>query len=500
MREHLVPLMRLVEKSDCFVKGASFPFLAAALVASLFVFALCFPYPQGPADNGDFSRISSLFCSAPRGTPSSTGPGDPAYSRRFFNFYHQQWALGREVRGAVRPSSSLLLYLPGWLVASAVSAEYYDLNCNAFFLVVVLSGAVFVVIRQLSNSLTRLSAFAVVFIMADAGCSGYLNSFYQESGVFFFFVLLVLLLCLWSRRPTVGCSLAVVACAALLALTKRGVAPSVIALFLPLLVLFAVKQFEGRRVHLGLLAPLVFAAGALLAPFDPNGIWYEKFNCYNFIFSGALPQLEPVERTAFLGKLGMGGSNAAYCGMTGYEPGSNFQDSTVSGLLGQELHWRGASLLVCSYPFAAFSLAARAATSAGSYEVANVGYRSVDFSEKREPLDSIRIWSLFRSRVLHGVSAYAAGFVVALWVGVLSLKTKPGPTLVLNGLVLGSFLASLVQVPIAVFGDGQHELAKHLYFANLTLDTSLVVGAVVLSAHFLRRQEDRVHSRVSRKQ
>lgn len=143
---------------------------------------------------------------------------------------------------------------------------------------------------------------------------------------------------------------------------------------------------------------------------------------------------------------------------------------------------------------------ARAANSAGSYEVANVGYRSVDFSQKREPPDSIRIWSLFRSRILHGVSGYVAGFIVALLVGVLSLNTKPGPTLVLNGMVLGGFLASLVQVPIAVLGDGQHELAKHLYFANLTLDTSLVVGAVVLSAHFLRRQVDRFHSSISRKQ
>ena len=492
--------MRLVEKSNHFVKGPSFPFLVAALVAGLLVFALCFPNPQGPADNGDFSRISSLFCSAPRGAPGSPGLGDLAYSRRFFNFYHQYWTLGREIRGAVRPSSSLLLYLPGWLVASAVSARYYDLNCNAFLLVMVLSSAVFVVIRQLSTSLTRLSAFAVVLLAADAGCSSYLNSFYQESGVLFFFFLLVLLLCLWSQRPTVGCSLAIAACAALLALTKRGVAPSVIVLLLPVLVLLAVKQFGGRQMRLGLLATLVLATGTLLVPTDFNGTWYEKFNCYNFIFSGALPQLEPTERTAFLGKLGIGGGKAAYCGTTAFEPRSNFQDLDLSGLLGSELHWGGASLLVCSYPSAAFSLVARAANSTGSYEIANVGYRSVDFSEKREPLDSIQFWSLFRKRVLHGTSAYAAGFLVALLVGVLSLKAKPGPAVVLSGLVLGSFLASLAQVPIAVFGDGQHELAKHLYFANLTLDTSLVVGAVILLTSFLRRQEDRVHGRASGKQ
>ncbi len=107
---------------------------------------------------------------------------------------------------------------------------------------------------------------------------------------------------------------------------------------------------------------------------------------------------------------------------------------------------------------------------------------------------------MFRKRVLHGTSAYAAGFLVALLVGVLSLKAKPGPAVVLSGLVVGSFLASLVQIPIAVFGDGQHELAKHLYFANLTLDISLVAGAVILLRSFLRRQGDQVHSSVSGKE
>jgi len=493
--------MNQVEKIGRFVAGPVFPALASAVVGGLLIVALCFPNAQGPADNGDFARVFTVFCSAPRDLPYFPDPQDPNYSKRFFNFYHRYWAIGNEHRGAVQRSSSLVLFLPGLLGSRICRAQYYDLAFNALLLVLAISGVTFLVVRRLSDVFARVSAAILLLVMTDAGCSAYLNSFYQEAGIFFFFLLCLLSLFLWSECRSGGRVMCVTILALLLMLAKKGTAPSVAALLLPVLGLSAFSHWEGRRARRASAGAFALVLiGGLAAPFIFKNPGYEKIYCYNFVFSAALPELKPSQRDGYLHLLGIDQRLAAYSGKTAWEAGNTFQDGVLNPVLGQKLHARAASTLILRYPYAAFRLVAGAARLGGAYPLDELGYKSFQFSPDRQPLGSVQAWSLFRLRVLRGLWAYGVGCLVAFVVTVLALKTNPGPKLLAGGLVVGSFLASLLQVSIAVFGDGQNELAKHLYFANLTLDTSLALGAVVLSAHFLRRQENRVHRRVSRKQ
>jgi hypothetical protein len=481
--------MNQVEKIGRFVAGPAFPALASAVVGGLLIVALCFPNAQGPADNGDFARVFTVFCSAPRDLPYFSSPGEPSYSKRFFNFYHRYWAIGDEHRGAVQRSSSLVLFLPGLLGPLVCRAQYYDLAFNALLLALGISCVTFLVVRRLSDVFVRVSAVILLLVMTDAGCSAYLNSFYQEAGIFFFFLLCLLFLFLWSERRSGGRVMCVTIVGLLLMLAKNGAAPSVAALLLPVLGLSAFSRREGRRARRASAGAFALVLiGGLTVPFIFKNPWYEKINCYNFIFSAALPELKPSERDGFLHLLGIDQRQAAYSGKTAWEAGNNFQDGVLNPLLGPKLHARAASTLILGYPHTAFRLVAGAARLAGAYPLDELGYKSFQFSPDRQPLGSVQAWSLFRLRVLRGLWAYGVGCLVVFLVAALALKTNPGPKLLVSGLVLGSFLASLLQVFVAVLGDGQHELARHLYFANLTLDTSLVLGAVILSAHFMRRQ------------
>jgi hypothetical protein len=484
-----------------FIAGRFLPVLASVVVGGLLVLALCLPNPQGPADNGDFARIFTLFCSTPRDLPYFASPEEPNYSKRFFNFYLRYWGIGSEHRAAVQPSSSLALFLPGLLGAFVFRARYYDLTLNAFLLILVLSLVTYLVMYRLSGRLTRLSGFAILLMATDAGCSGYVNSFYQESGVFLYFLLCILSVCLWLEHRTVARVGAVGLFALLLMLSKKGIAPSVAILLLPVLGLSALGWWESRRArYASAVTVILLLIGGLAASFILRNRAYDKIYCHSFIFGAVLPDLEPAERAAFLGGLGIDQTNVAYSGITVWEKGNNFRDPALNVSLGGKLHLRAAWALIVRYPATALRLAMQAARLAGRYDSGEFGYRSVEFSPKRKPLGSIRIWSTFRSRVLTGLPAYVVVGLVVILVFAVAKGSKPGPCRFLPGLAIGSFFASVLQVMISVFGSGPAGLPKHLYFANLTLDTSLVLGAVVLSAHFLRRQEDCVHSKLPGKQ
>ena len=167
--------------------SSGFNNFCSLLIASFFVlivsFNILYPSPSGPPDNGDFSRIFASFSSGPLEFDFwPPRENQDVYQKRFYNYYHRFWRHDEGKKGFVHLSSSRLFFWPGRLLN--LTPGVFDLAWNGFLLTLSVELALYLSIRSFGRVFALFSLGVFAFICADADVSGYLNSFYQESGTF----------------------------------------------------------------------------------------------------------------------------------------------------------------------------------------------------------------------------------------------------------------------------------------------------------------------------
>lgn len=455
----------------------AFALAVSAAFVALLTFNLCAPTPRGPADNGDFFRVSAAFSPGPVGLEPFPGPGDPSYRARFFRHFLRHWKVG-PVRGRAQETSALLVYAPGRLLPLTGPPGTFDLTLNAFYVAVLLGVVLFLSLRRLESGTARLSLAVIALLLGDANLAIYLSSFYQEAGAYVFTLVLVCVMhLLWERRGLVDLVLFTLAAVALAA-TKFPFTPSVLVVGSTILVAWAIAAAGDRLRQVAALT----AMAALIA----SGIFYfervrDRFGqdvSYNFLFSGVLPELAPEDREPFLSGLGIPPGHAALSGRSYYEPESRGRSPSLHAALGNAMHTRAIRRLATDHPSAFLHLVDSAFARTGIYDV-EVGSKLGTLEMGREraaPL--VDVWSRVRARFLRGEAAYLV--VAALWVVLLAHVAWSGARdlrLFYGAAAAGCWAGSVGQVLIAILGNGPMDLSKHLWFGNVLLDLSLVMAA-----------------------
>lgn len=461
---------------------------ALGVAASLGFFAvvtqnLVFPEPRGPADQGDFTRIFTQFSSGPVGLSFWPEPSDPSYAVRFFHFYHRWWRLEPSGhRDAVEPSTAGLVFLPGRVIRSPLAPGEFDLAWNTALVAALLGTVVGLTTFAMERLVPAATCCVLALVFGDFLVSCYLNSFYQEAGAFVFSLLAAFALVAWLERPTRNRALATFAALGLLAGTKLAYAFSVVLVaggFATAVLL----EGRGRRaawVVAGVGFSVVLVAGSVL--FESSRRLHEGDVAHNFILASVLPMLSEADRADFLAAIGLAPRLVRLSGMDAYEAEARAMAPADRQSLSNDRHATAIRVLAARHPEVLAQLLAGALARSGDYDLTG------DYAHRQAgapAIEAMRIepWSRFRRAALGGLS----GTVLAcILLGVLAAlaRWRPPERMALTAVVATALLAaSLLQVAIAVLGNGPIDLVKHLYLGNLLFDVAIVLVLSALVRH-----------------
>jgi hypothetical protein len=180
----------------------------------------------GLADNGDFSRVMTVFTSGPVGFTINWPNSDtPDYRRRFFEYFLPEWKLDWPSSPMVT-SSALLLWWPGVALSQLFySPDVLYLPIMSLPSLGVLLFCFWKLLQWIENNgpnvlyLTLAVPFAL--IITDANYIAYLNSFYQDGPAFVFTVALLASLFFYIEKKS-GLALLVCAIACLFLATSKA--------------------------------------------------------------------------------------------------------------------------------------------------------------------------------------------------------------------------------------------------------------------------------------
>jgi hypothetical protein len=454
--------------------------LYALIIAAFFVvivsFNILYPSPSGPPDNGDFNRIFSSFSSGPLGHDFWPPlENQEAYQKRFFNFYHRFWRQDEGRKEFVHLTSSRLFFWPGRLLN--LTPGTFDLAWNAFLLSILAGCVLYLSLKNIGRSPTVFSLGVLAFIFADANIVGYLNSFYQESGAFLSFLFLVCSLhVFWVRRNL--CSLLIIlALSLVLAGTKTAYTLSVLPAIFPILVgviVFTPKSSYLRRYVISAVLLLLFVSILFVKFLSVTPGNERRANCYHFIFSGAIPLLSSITGESFLHELGLDPSLIRLGGKNAYQSGSEFETEPLRSGLTSRLHRKAAVYLAFYHPVEFLKLIKLGFSQAGFYPRLQYPPALSDPPEVTFPFRWL-LWSKLHDSFLHGIPYYAVVLSLTSILGILLWKRKDSgwPHFLLLA-ATGFIPASLLQILIAIMGNGPLDIVKHLYFGNLLLDGAFI--------------------------
>lgn len=443
-----------------------------------------YPVTKGPRDNGDFTRIFAAFSSGPVGLPFWPTVDDPSYYQRFFHFYHRYWRFDGAVQGADRPSTSALVSLPGRLLRLG-SPSRFDLAANAFYLTIVLSAALFTALVSLRDATPFVALAAFSLLASDANVSGYLNSFYQESGAFVFFLLYLFgLYAFWQRRQISTFLLATGFCI-LLGGTKVAYTPAAFFLLIPLFIGLGGRSFASKSDRIILAGTAVSAFVAICVALwmlpDPD---VTKPAAYHFVFTAALPVLPPGEQSLYLQSLGLDPSYVTDVGKGAWDYGSHFANPDLNQLLGLQLHARAVGRLAIDHPLSILRLVAQALSLSGTYPQLTYG----DVATGEGPIAAVwAVWSTIHNTILNGWLLYGAALACSGLVVSRALRHPSNDWLLFFALTSACFCsASILEAVVSMFGNGVADIFKHNFLATLLADSALTSG---LAGIYASRQE-----------
>lgn len=452
--------------------------VAASAVAVVFcalsIWNLCYPQAQGLSDQGDFVRIFASFSSGPASLAFWPAPDDPTSRLRFFHFYLRKWRLDGGVAPWPDATTSVLLYFPERLIRVADDA-FFDLCRSTAYDAALLALLLFVCLRGISAAAPFLCLAFAALVLSDLRVGWMLNSFYEESGVYFFLLACFATILAWLDRPSAVRWLGCVISLGLLSGTKLVVVPSAVAIALGVIAWRLVRW--GISLREAVVPGLVLLAAVLVPPIFQMEVLpaIESDVAFNFIFQGALPALPPERRAEYLAEIGLAEQSQILLGMHAYDGRGGEVLAAVKPKMGNALHREAIAALWKISPWSAVRLLRQALARSGDYDlVADGGYKTRELGGPAREAISFVAWSELRRRWLGGEGAYAA--LIASWLVLCgaAVRQRALRWSAAFATVGGGFLlASLVQLPIAIFGNGTLDLTKHLYPANLCFDFAL---------------------------
>lgn len=427
----------------------------------------------GLADNGDWGRTILWFSDRPQNF-SEFWPTDPLeYDRRFFKQWIPEWNVNFEFQKTF--SSTLLIWFPGVFLNTLLFSkstlfipivsvvpriviifvliyllDFFDKNSKFPFLFYVICGVPFVLLISTTDYLV------------------YLNSFYQELGTLIYLLILfiVSLQIISTRNININKGSILFFLLCLIALSKTN------NFYWPTLYLFAIFYVKDKieiilpRIVILLVIPFIIISslGSVLVTRLPSSISYTK---YHAIFYGALTFSNKPQY--HLTKLGYD-QEAIYCiGQSGFHNQSCYEryknNTSFIGLMA--IYIDEPAVFVKSLVFTASNMQNLSIDYLGKYKEGD----QIEYRKLR-----LNLWSEIKKQLFPRGTFLLLFLVLIIFLLILFLKRWGNNTLDFSFSFMSTiyFTACLLEMIIAIIGDGRQEIIKHLFAANLCFDLGII--------------------------
>jgi len=464
------------------IKAKLHLFMKAALIAWAVV-AVYAHVNVGLSDNGDFFRsVRAFSMDGPIGLLQANSPGCSDYwdHEENFKYWFPYWKL--EWRKDHFETSTLFLWLPGIIV------NYFCYSKNVLFLpFVALLPKCFLILTLISlfywieanfergrTLVLGLVGVPFVLFISDTRYQSYFNSFYQETGEFIYLLLFLFSLVYLRCRPRSKWRLIGSLGSLSLLGTSKLSALYVIPLGIPA-ILFLFDGGISRKIMIagGFVAGLA-VLGFLFSYFQREQT--EIMRCHSFqrVFAGELIFSNDVR-----GQLaGLGLQEAQGC--VGHDISDDIGNDCVKTYGGKttfrtflQVLEKEPAILPKMIMLPSKNMQ-RLQTNFFKYTIDNPlnaeGLACEKYEESGQPL---LLWSGMKSRFFPtGPLLFMTLFIYLIFFVFQFGKAKPVGDLSIVGGISAMFC--LVDMLVAIIGDGACDLAKHLFLANALFDVATI--------------------------
>lgn len=439
----------------------------------------------GLADNGDWTRLMTWFTSGPSGFAENwPAEGSRMHELRFFHHVPLYWQLDVPF-GSRWVSSILLVWLPGVLLNVLLfSGTTLYLPLVSFMPRLAVLLFLWMLLRWINREGGRLApalyvvmGVPVVFAGFNTEYVAYFSSFYQEPASLIGLLLVVLAGAYYSGRGD-GALRPWLSAAAVLFLTTAKLSNVHWALLAGLL-LVPWEDLARRHRRRAVYLLIIVVAPAAFSLLQASLYGTRTVNAYQSIYCGALVFSErPQEH---LDRLGMS-DGARFIGHHAYgAPGIEAMRRYP-----RQMTHRTVAEIILHEPSIAWDMLVFAADSMQRAELTHLSKRVVhNEPHAAKPWASWLPASAASATPLNAWTRLKrAVFPTGVWLIVVLVLLALLPTFAWNHqrrlvrtlarTTVMLALAVLAEMWMQVFGDGQRDLIKHLYLANVCFDGSIM--------------------------
>lgn len=431
----------------------------------------------GMANNGDFERIME-----------SAGLDylPVAKEDKYFTYFFSQYAINHNALtalGGYLSSQALLVKLTAW-VQQWFHAEVYDIRIlSALYILILITALYRIVNEHRDNSAWTRWALAVmlVLVFVDGAYAAYFNSLFGEPVSMLFLLLTAAFgtALTLRERPALGLLIGFYLSAIFLIGAKVQNAP--VGIVLLLLSLRFVKLREGvkwRGVVISGTVLLLLTSAVVFLSHDSS---IKIINKYQTVFYGVLKDSPNPQQD--LEELGLNPEWAVLANTNYFVPDLpiDIKSPEFEQQLNDNVGHLKIALFYLKHPVRYWEKLQATASQAFIIKPSYLG--NYEMSENRAPgalSHAFTLWSKFKVHVLPNklvflIIFYAAFFLV--WISWYMETKRPGTKIYLE-LQMAIALIGAIQFIVPVIGDGEADLAKHLFLFNVCFDIMFVTGVV----------------------
>lgn len=453
------------------------------IVSAILVVALMMiPPVLGVADSGDYARVL---------VGAGIAPLDPneTYHDRYFGYAHSLYGYGGYQFGGYFSTHVLLVMIAGW-IGRIVSSEHFDIRVLGACYTALYALAVTLLIRSVprasSNGVTATVALVlsvcVLFVFGDLGYVVYFQSFFGEPYALIAMLLTVAaVLGLLTADKPCGAMFALFTIAALaLATSKLQNAPlgfAFAALAWRMLRLRDDRRWR-KQVWTGVTALVV--CSMLMIVVAPDRL--KSTNLYQSIFYGVLKDTPHL--SADMKELGIPEKYAVNAGTNYFQQDAAIPqgDPTLHREVLEQRSHKDIALYYARHPSRFVQKLKVAADNAVYIRPGYLGnYDRSEGKPWRALSYTYSTWSSWKAEHLPRQLAFFVSFyalyyllLAGMWLRTHSRRLRLGlETMAIVG------IAGLFAVFVAIIGDGEADMGKHLFMFNVCFD---LMGVSVVTA------------------
>lgn len=466
----------------------------AAFVILIYVLVL---HPVvGMADNGDFLRIMTTV-GLDYLNPSLS------YEDKYFGNFIRQFQLVPLGLGAYASTQVVLVIAATWLNKLLYSTEVFDMRFLGAVYGLLLMAAFYTLVRyQKKRSLIFNLALAalLLFVFADSAYTAYFNSLFGEP-VSFVFLLLTAGLAIGltrSEKPSRKLLILFFLCAIFMVGSKIQNAPIGVLMGLYGLRFLRFRPDQSwRRTVIG-FSIFLLAGSAAMYVFAPKQL--KEINMYQTVFYGVVKDSPTPE--ADLEELGVDPKLAVLAGTNFFTPNTPIpqRDPVLYESFYNHMSHSKIAWFYLKHPVRLIGKLDVAAQNGMTIRPYYLGtYEKSEGLPRGTVTEKYNVWSELKhkwmpNRFYHVLLFLIVYLAVLTWEYVRARSLRSKVYLELFALIAA---AGAISFLIPVIGDGEADLAKHLFLFNVCFDMMLV-ASVLWIVHKLTMDEEEAARRLQR--